>query len=41
MHDMYTVSKIGREDPQSISSKTKRLQKTPLIDRANDSAVFR
>ena len=35
--DMYTVSKIGREDPQILSRRL-RIQKTPLIDRADDLA---
>ena len=34
--DMYTVSKIGREDPKILSRRL-RIQKTPLIDPADDS----
>jgi asparagine synthetase B (glutamine-hydrolysing) len=36
--DMFTVSKIGREDPE-ILAKRMRLQNKPLIDRADDSAT--
>ena len=36
--DMYTVSKIGREDPKILSRRL-RMQKTPLIDRLDDSNV--
>ncbi len=37
--DMYTVSKIGREDPDVLSERMS-LQLKPLIDRADDSAVI-
>lgn len=37
--DMYTVSKIGREDPGVLSERMS-LQLKPLIDRADDSAVI-
>jgi asparagine synthetase B (glutamine-hydrolysing) len=37
--DMYTVSKIGNEDPE-ILAKRMRLQNKPLIDRADDSATI-
>ena len=37
--DMYTVSKIGREDPGVLSGRMS-LQSKPLIDRADDSAVI-
>ena len=37
--DMYTVSKIGREDPKILSRRL-RIQKTPLIDRLDDSNVI-
>jgi asparagine synthetase B (glutamine-hydrolysing) len=37
--DMFTVSKIGREDPE-ILAKRMRLQNKPLIERADDSAVI-
>ena len=37
--DMYTVSKIGREDPKTLADRM-TLQHTPLIDRANDSAFI-
>ena len=37
--DMFTVSKIGREDPDVLSERMS-LQLKPLIDRADDSAVI-
>ena len=37
--DMFTVSKIGREDPE-VLAKRMRLQNKPLIERADDSAVI-
>ena len=37
--DMFTVSKIGREDPE-ILAKRMRLQHKPLIDRADDSSTI-
>ena len=37
--DMYTVSKIGREDPKVLAERID-LQDKPLIDRADDSAVI-
>ena len=37
--DMYTVSKIGREDPEVLAGRMS-LQSKPLIDRADDSAVI-
>ena len=37
--DMFTVSKIGREDPE-ILAKGMRLQHKPLIDRADDSSTI-
>ena len=37
--DMFTVSKIGREDPNILASRIS-LQSKPLIDRADDRAVI-
>ena len=37
--DMYTVSKIGREDPEVLAGRMS-LQSKPLIDRADDSAII-
>jgi len=37
--DMFTVSKIGREDPEVLADRMS-LQSKPLIDRADDSAVI-
>ena len=37
--DMYTVSKVGREDPKILADRM-TLQKTPLIDRADDYNVI-